>query len=465
MHRPLIALLFTLGCGNAALITVGEPPDAGTPDAGPPPATCGDGKLDPGEECDWGGANAGGAGCEKSCRFSCSRSPDSCAQGGDVCQGASACTPVTSGSALGQKCAAGAPLAACAPCGGGRVCLGGRCTASACGDACLDVGRGEQCDDGNVHNLDGCDSACKVEQEQRISTMLLQFSTNGFCPNNAIGRSVGAQLQDAVQQGIHGGIGDGSITLAWQFLGLSDPTGAGNQSLRIGVLGGQPYSGPQYDGHRDLDWWYETDRSGVDGLRLPTELLDASLSGGQLNAGPGNVTLSSNGVAGVLEMSSVRLTAHLDAPGAPGIGQGATPGHLISEHIDPALAVISSTSGGELCSDVVASSLRRLQLPPEISQTNCSEGYSPANSVLDLFVRGCTSYGIVKMIAPTQPDRVNPAARPAGGGGPYRLYTGAGGIVNRCTDRLGATVDLATCLDAAAFSVFFKFGSGRVIMK
>src|SRR2546425_202756 len=143
MHRLVLALFFASGCGNAALIVVGEPPDAGTsgpPDAGPPPPTFGDGQLDPGEGCDWGSAH---------------------------------------------------------------------------------------------DNLDGCDSRCKLEQEQRATSMQLQYSTNAFCPANAIGRSVGAQLQDAVQQAIHSGIGDGSITVAWQFLGLTDPTGAGNQSLHI----------------------------------------------------------------------------------------------------------------------------------------------------------------------------------------------------------------------------------------
>src|SRR5438309_3667484 len=88
----LALVLQLLGCGRTGLVPLGDPPpdqvDAGEPpgrDAGPPPG-CGDGKLDPGEECDWGSGNAPGAGCEIDCKFSCSKNPDSCAQG-EVCQG------------------------------------------------------------------------------------------------------------------------------------------------------------------------------------------------------------------------------------------------------------------------------------------------------------------------------------------------------------------------------------------
>ena len=104
-------------------------------------------------------------------------------------------------------------------------------------------------------------------------------------------------------------------------------------------------------------------------------------------------------------------------------------------------------------------------LPPQIAQANCSEVFTSANSLLDLYVRGCTNFGILPVLAATQPDHVVPNAAPAGAGGPYRLFTGAGNIVNRCADRTGATVDLDACLDAAAYSTFFRLATDRVIFK
>ena len=37
------------------------------------------------------------------------------------------------------------------------------CTTSVCGDGILNVTDGEQCDDGNVEALDGCNATCQTE--------------------------------------------------------------------------------------------------------------------------------------------------------------------------------------------------------------------------------------------------------------------------------------------------------------
>ena len=74
-------------------------------------------------------------------------------------------------------------------------------------------------------------------------------------------------------------------------------------------------------------------------------------------------------------------------------------------------------------------------------------------------------FGFVSIIAPTQPDQVDPGAPAAGAGGPYRLSIGSSGTVSGCSDRNGSGVDLATCLRAAAYSTFLGFASDRVVMK
>src|SRR5260221_623272 len=50
-------------------------------------------------------------------------------------------------------------------------------------DVCGDGARtgAEQCDDGNVVNLDGCDSACRFEQSHRANALTMQFATDTNC--------------------------------------------------------------------------------------------------------------------------------------------------------------------------------------------------------------------------------------------------------------------------------------------
>ncbi len=76
---------------------------------------CGNGRFDPGEECDDGNTLAGD-GCDSNCRVECDWSP---------CPGPAYPLPVV------------------------------------CGD--LVVGPGEECDDGNINPGDGCSDVCKVE--------------------------------------------------------------------------------------------------------------------------------------------------------------------------------------------------------------------------------------------------------------------------------------------------------------
>src|SRR5690606_15924979 len=47
-----------------------------------------------------------------------------------------------------------------------------------CGDGVRDLG--EDCDDGNRENLDGCSARCTFEQIHRVSRLELMFSTDAF---------------------------------------------------------------------------------------------------------------------------------------------------------------------------------------------------------------------------------------------------------------------------------------------
>jgi cysteine-rich repeat protein len=93
---------------------------------------CGDGHVDPGEECDDGNLS-GGDGCSADCQL------EVCGNG--IVEGAEECDD--GNNMNGDGCTK-------------------YCTLEACGNAVLDSG--EECDDGNTMDGDGCDSNCMIEE-------------------------------------------------------------------------------------------------------------------------------------------------------------------------------------------------------------------------------------------------------------------------------------------------------------
>ena len=429
--RSLLVFVAALliGCGGSDLNTTsaadagGTPHDAGNGanDAGSA-ADAGNGALDAGA-----GADAGTAGCESE--------------------------------------------PACAPCAGGGVCVAGRCQQPSCGDGCLDTARGEQCDDGNTANLDGCDSRCHLEQQQRMVSMQIQFGGAGACPANAIGAAVSyAQARQQMQATIDANVLAGSINVALMLQDLVDPTGAGSQAVRVGGLSGTPYASPplrHYDGTHDLDWWYAVDLAGLDAGRQPKQHLAGQIARGALTAGPGSLSMSLalGSAPARLDFSSVRISATLGAATPPTESSFATPGHLAAEHLDPSLSTIGSLGSGQLCGDISARSLSKLPVPAAILGAHCTQTFTAASSMLEVLVAGCTAYGIQAVITATQPDQEVPDAPPAGAGGPYKLTVGSGRTVSGCTDFRGGAAPLDACLDAAAFSTNLMFATDRVILK
>jgi hypothetical protein len=212
----------------------------------------------------------------------------------------------------------------------------------------------------------------------------------------------------------------------------------------------------------------------LDANRNPTTKLLGSINAKVLTAGPGTVNLKLvlGGSPAPLKMSEARITGTIGATGVPLVSMGAPPGHLASENLDPALSSFvtmgqkTPNGAGKLCGNISAASLAKVPIPAGLITgfTACSQGYTATNSMLDVFVNGCTVF-LQSVIKPTQPDKVDAAAPVAGAGGLYTLAVNAQKTVATCRDKNNAVVDLNTCLNAAAYSSFFHIATERVILK
>jgi cysteine-rich repeat protein len=144
------------GCGGSSpAISGGDGGDDSTVtgDDGPQPQVCGDGVVEPPEQCDLGSANGTGKGCQSDCSWTCTAPDNGPCGSGDPCSGAATCTSQ-------HSCAAGTPEDAGTPCGTGKICRGGVCSPAVCGDGVVTAP--EECDDGSKNGAasDGCTATC-----------------------------------------------------------------------------------------------------------------------------------------------------------------------------------------------------------------------------------------------------------------------------------------------------------------
>jgi fibro-slime domain-containing protein len=161
-------LALVIGCGGGTHSPNEASPDSGvalTADAGSGSSgpACGNGVLDPGEQCDDGNTTSGD-GCSSTCQlengYACGDPDTACVPthvcGNGILEDNEQCDDHNTAS--GDGCSTSCQLEA------GWTCPvpGIRCTAAECGDGI--VAGYEQCDDGNGSNGDGCSSTCQIEQ-------------------------------------------------------------------------------------------------------------------------------------------------------------------------------------------------------------------------------------------------------------------------------------------------------------
>jgi hypothetical protein len=312
------------------------------------------------------------------------------------------------------------------------------------------------------------------QQSQRINSLTMQFGTDTFATANAFGSAFSSTAQTQIQNGITSAINTGETSVLFEMLGLTDLSGTSDPALEVGVLSSVPVidaaNPASYDGHSDLDWWYTPNASDIEPDGTPTVQLGASIAAKVLTASGGPMRLSPGGAFGPapLRMSSVHLEAHVDASSAPLESTNYfAPGHVPSEQIPADLVSFASMSAGKLRGDISSKSLSQIPIPAAFvsgGSFNCSVVYTAANTFLDLLVSGCIVFGSITVVKRTQPDKVDPAAAPAGAGGPYTLVADASHSVTSCKDHNNSVVTLDECLDAAAYSSYFTFTTDRVIV-
>jgi cysteine-rich repeat protein len=520
---------FTMGGSPAQKCVVAAPPDGGAcvnggtcqPDHLCASPDCGNGTLDPGEQCDWGTSmNVHGSGCEPDCTFSCSTSPlssNACASSDPCSASPQVCRAVPGpGSSGGQKCEPGTVLGACASCGGTSVCVNHTCRPSECGDGCVvapetcdppgascdstcqqivcgdgKLGGAEQCDDGNTLNLDGCDSTCNFEQVHRATSLQYSSGVDSFCTLNALGTTVITRLGlSAIQSSTDTDVASGTTSVIFKFSGVAgapvDLSGTSG-AVVLGSLSGTPQHADAgaYDGTADVDWWYTVDPTTIDAQRNPLNTMTGTFVNKTLQAGPALLALKVNlsGSPAALQMWNAKISVSAGGATTPLTSAGGPPGHLASEHVKSSLTTFQtggvggSGPTGQLCGNITAFSLSQVVTPSLLVSGGlvpCAEDYTSANSLLDVLVHGCTVNSMAVM-NPSQPDQVLATAFTAQDAGattgPYVLSSSSGAnparAVDTCKDSSSSpkTVPLTTCLQGLAFSSAFTFQTDRVIIK
>jgi cysteine-rich repeat protein len=335
----------------------------------------------------------------------------------------------------------------------------------------------EQCDDGNTTSFDGCSSTCTFEQSTRATKVRMDWTTDGNCGANAVGSAFGLAAHTPVQNMIDSSVQTGAVTVLLTYLALQDLTGASG-TTSVGSVTGLPEFGDAgaYNGTADLDWWYLVDPASLNGGQIASKLLPGTFGPTGLSAGPGTVWVSF--AAGEqLKMVQTSLSLPIGASNTPIETTALPPGHLPGEHLDPALTSFATGGGtnvtptGWVCGGITAASLSTSSIPSALlpgGSNACNEGYTTANSMLDVFVGGCTtSIFRITVIASTQPDGHDPDSPAAGAGAPYMLSASSAAtkVVDTCRDGSNAMVSLPTCLAAATYSTYLHLAVDRVILR
>jgi hypothetical protein len=172
------------------------------------------------------------------------------------------------------------------------------------------------------------------------------------------------------------------------------------------------------------------------------------------------VSLNGKSIAGpIVAIAATREGPSRSSPSA-GASSGSAPATNSGNTNQPAGSSTSSPSSGTPAPSMTsAARLAAIPIPSAFLPGGAlickSPAYAVNNDFLDVLVGGCVvPYGAGvpgTIVSASQPDISDPAATPAGAGGPYKLSS-TNQLVTICRDKNNAAVDLSSCLEAAAYS-------------
>jgi cysteine-rich repeat protein len=297
-----------------------------------------------------------------------------------------------------------------------------------CGNGVLDPG--EQCDDGNRFNFDGCDSSCRYELVTRMTLLSFQNTpAPAFCTpaTNLFGTqavtSAGlARLNPMLQSEV----AMGTTNTLVQFLGLTDLTGTGSGSgFFLGLLSGQldPAKGT-WPGNGPVDWWFLVDHVTVSPTGLPaSSFTSAALTAGVITAGPSEIDLPLplGGSAALLHVSGAHVSATVNA--TPLANVPAPPPDKLALGLSVFQTITADGTDQGLCGNMTVESLAKTPVPSVLTtgstacSATCRGSYAytacgannpvgpNCNSWLDVLVGGCAVSSLcVAVVVPQQPD-------------------------------------------------------------
>jgi cysteine-rich repeat protein len=270
--------------------------DAAMDAGGPMPAVCGDGMLDPMEQCDDGNTQDGD-GCDSQCRRE-SYCGDGTVDEGEVCDDGNNVTGdgCRSDCQSDETCGNGIrDVVAGEVCDDGNTedgdgCSGDCMSLEMCGNGTIN--EGEQCDDGNTSKWDGCGRDCKTEHSLVLDSLQIggpdtgcDFTGDGD-PDNSLAEALGPIRDFANQQ-----LGqDGGPTILLSFLGLDDPAARDDPSVTVGWL-----TGEDADGNPDNDFSgmgeFLVDSGTLNDQNLPVATFESEIMASRISGGPEDIEI------------------------------------------------------------------------------------------------------------------------------------------------------------------------------
>jgi hypothetical protein len=248
-------------------------------------------------------------------------------------------------------------------------------------------------------------------------------------PANALGaRALTSTAVQLLNTTLTTDIGNGSVNVMTQFLGLGDLTGVGATGFSIGALDGtgDPTKGAPMN--NPIDWWFLADPSTVS-MGLPTGLfMNAAIANRVLTAGPSHITLTLNLAGSVAPLDLLDATMGGTIDGTPAPNVPAPPPAALAAGLTVFQTITANGFGQGICGDITVASLAKIPVPSVLAQgggaTACaacpaSSTYTACtgtdqvgvdcNSLLDVLVGGCgliPLHGacLAPVINPTQPD-------------------------------------------------------------